>query len=115
MKHTVNQTWIRTVLAVLVGLGVIASIASAEKAFPIKGEKVLIRAIHDDCKLPAPRVAMQHSIAEWEAIAQSGQMEAEVTKLCGRKSAVKTFQPKYSKYVADYLEHYANDSGAIPA
>jgi len=115
MKHTINQTWIRTVLAVLVGVGVIASIASAEQAFPIKGEKLLNRAIHDDCKIPAPRVAMQHSIAEWEAIAKSGQMEAEVAKLCGRKSAIKPFRPKYGKYVAEYLEHYANDSGAIPA
>jgi len=115
MKPTMKQTWTRTVLAVLVGMGLITSIVSAEKEFPVKGEKVLNRAIHDDCKILAPRVALQHSIAEWKAIAKSGKLEAEIAKLCGRKSAIKPFRPKYSKYVAEYLEHYANDSGAIPA
>jgi len=102
----------RAVLALMIGVGVVATVASAD---PIKGEKVLNRAIHDDCSIPAPRVALQHSITEWNAIVKSGQMEAEVAKLCGRKSTIKPFQPKYSKYVAEYLEHYANDSGAIPA
>jgi len=111
MRHII----IRSFLALLVGAGVVVSVASAEQAFPIKGEKVLNRAIHDDCKIPAPRVALQHSIAEWEALAKSGQMEAEIAKLCGRKTAIKPFRTKYSKYVAEYLEHYANDSGAIPA
>ena len=107
-----KRTIIRAALALMIGVGVAATVASAD---PIKGEKVLNRAIHDDCSLPASRVAMQHSVDEWEAIVKAGQMEAEVTKLCGRKTAIKPFLPKYSKYVVEYLEHYANDSGAIPA
>ena len=107
-----KRIMIRAALALMIGVGVVPTAASAD---PIKGEKVLNRAIHDDCKILAPRVALQHSIAEWNAIVKSGQMEAEVAKLCGRKSAIKPFRPKYSKYVAEYLEHYANDSGAIPA
>ena len=108
MKHTL----IRASLALALGLGLAVNAASAD---PIKGEKILIRAIHDDCAIPAPRVALMHSLAEWNTLIASGQMEAEIAKLCNRKSAIKPFRPKYSKYVAEYLEHYANDSGAIPA
>ena len=109
MKRTIT----RILFALIVGAGAVAMAASA--ADPIKGEKVLNRAVHDDCAIPVTRVAMMHSIAEWEALVKSGQMEAEVAKLCGRKTAIKPFRPKYSKYVAEFLEHYANDSGAIPA
>ena len=107
-----KRIMIRAALALMIGVGVVATVASAD---PIKGGKVLDRAIHDDCAIPATRVAMMHSIAEWDGLVKSGQMEAEVVKLCGRKSAIKPFRPKYSKYVVEFLEHYANDSGAIPA
>jgi len=107
-----KQTLIRTALALVLGLGLVATFASAD---PIKGEKILNRAIHDDCAIPAPRVAMMHSMKEWEALVASGQMEAEIAKLCNHKAPIKPFKGKYSKYVAEYLEHYANDSGAVPA
>ncbi len=102
-------------LILLFAIGVLSSTTSAD---PIKGEKLLIRAIHDDCTLPAPRIAMMHSRMEWNAIFKSGKMEEEVTKLCQRKTALKPFDTRYSKYaeyIHEYMEHYANDSGAIPA
>jgi len=102
----------------LILLFAMVSISSTISADPIKGEKLLIRAIHDDCALPAPRVAMMHSQAEWDAIYKDGKMEAEVTKLCQRKTALEPFNTRYSKYaeyIKEYMEHYANDSGAIPA
>ncbi len=91
---------------------------SVVSADPIKGEKLLIRAIHDDCILPAPRIAMMHSQAEWDKIFKNGKMEKEVAKLCHRKTALKPFDLRYSKYaeyIHEYMDHYANDSGAIPA
>jgi len=87
-------------------------------ADPIKGEKLLNRAIHDDCVLPAPRIAMMHSQEEWNTIYKSGKMEDEVAKLCQRKAPLKPFAihyTKYAEYIHEYMEHYANDSGAIPA
>jgi len=107
-----KDTLTRITAVFLIGLGIATTSISAD---PIKGEKILNRAIHDDCAIPAPRVALMHSIAEWDALIAAGKMESEVAKLCNRKTAIKPFRPKYSKYVAEYLEHYANDSGAIPA
>jgi hypothetical protein len=98
--------------AVVVVVGLWSAAVSAD---PIKGQKIIDRAIHDECALPSPRLAMMHSLAEWEAIYNSGQMEAEVAKLCQRKTPIKPFNKKYAQYVFEYLQHYANDSGAIPA
>jgi hypothetical protein len=108
MKHTLMRVFATAL--VVVGLWSVA--ASAD---PIKGQKIIDRAIHDDCAMPSSRLAMMHSLSEWDAIYKSGQMEAEVAKLCQRKSEIKPFNAKYSKYVFEYLQHYANDSGAIPA
>jgi len=107
-----KQTIIRAALALILGLGLAASFASAD---PIKGEKILNRAIHDDCALTAPKLASQHSLAEWDALFKAGKMEEEVNKLCQRKQPIKPFNSKYAQYVFEYMEHYANDSGAIPA
>ena len=108
MKHTLT----RVLMVVLLGLGIASAFGSAD---PIKGEKILLRAIQDDCELTAPRVASQHTLAEWKTLFDAGKMEEEVNKLCKRKQPIKPFNPKYSKYVFEYMEHYANDSGAIPA
>jgi len=107
-----KQTLVRVALALTLGIGIMITFVSAD---PIKGGKIIDRAIHDDCAMPSSRLAMMHTVAEWQSIYAAGQMEAEVTKLCNRKITLKQFRPKYSKYVAEYLEHYANDSGAIPA
>jgi len=107
-----KQTLTHGALALALGLGLAVTFASAD---PIKGEKILNRAVHDDCALPVARVAMMHSVSEWQAIEVSGQMEAEVAKICKHKVPLKPFSVKYSKHVAEFLEHYANDSGAVPA
>jgi len=107
-----KQMIIRAVPALILGLGLAASFASAD---PIKGEKILNRAIHDDCVLTAPKLASQHTLAEWEALFKAGKMEDEVQKLCKREKPIKPFNPKYAQHVFEYMEHYANDSGAIPA
>ena len=102
----------------IMSLLVFSLACSVVSADPIKGEKLLIKAIHDDCVLPAPRIAMMHSQEEWDTIYKNGKMEEEVAKLCQRKTALKPFDsryPKYAEYIHEYMDHYANDSGAIPA
>jgi hypothetical protein len=107
-----KQTLFRAILALLLGWGLVATFVSAD---PIKGEKILNRAIHDDCAWPAPRIALMHSQKEWDAIFKAGKMEEEVAKLCKHKAPLKPFSTKYAKDVFEFLEHYANDSGAVPA
>ena len=108
MKRIIIQTLLAMMIAAV-------GSAFAAQVDPVKGEKILNRAIHDDCSILAPRVALQHSSVEWKKIFESGKMEAEIDKLCGRKTPIKPFSKKYGKYVFEYMEHYANDSGAIPA
>ncbi len=107
-----KRTLIRAALVLSLGIGIAATWASAD---PLKGEKVVNNALHGDCAMPTPRVAMQHSQKEWDAIFKSGQMEAEIAKLCQHKTPIKPFNTKYAKNVFEFLEHYANDSGAVPA
>ena len=103
---------IKASLSVALGLGLAISFASAD---PIKGGKVLNRAIHNYCNLPTTAIALKHSVDEWKNIIASGQLEAEITKLCKSKEEIKPIKEKYVKSVAEFLEHYSNDSGAIPA
>ncbi len=107
-----KKTLIQALLVIAASAGVIVSLASAD---PIKGEKIVQRAIHDDCKYPATTIASKLSVEKWEEIISSGKLEEEISKLCDRKIPLKPFRPKYVKHVAEFLEHYANNSGAIPA
>jgi hypothetical protein len=107
-----KKTFIKATLAVALGFGVLASFASAD---PIKGGKVLNRAIHGYCNIPSTTIAMMHSIKEWQEIIASGKLEEEISKLCKSKTEIKPIKKKYIHCVAEFLEHYSNDSGAIPA
>ncbi len=91
---------------------------STVSADPGKGEKILNKIFMraGGCDVLAPRVALAHSSAEWKVIYESGKMEAEIQKLCPHMQPIsKISNSKYAKDVFEYLEHYANDSGAIPA
>jgi hypothetical protein len=107
-----KKSFLSLLLFTLAGMAVFSSLSSAD---PIKGQKVFERAIHTHCDLPATTIAVSHSIAEWKQIIASGQLDAEVAKLCKSKTPIKPFKAKYAKDVTEFLEHYANDSGAIPA
>ena len=81
----------------------------------IKGNKILTKAIHKGCPMPATNIAMMHSQAEWKAIFESGKFGEEIKKLCPKIGELPKFNEKYAKHVFDFVEHYSNDSGAIPA
>ena len=106
---------LRLLLAVVFGVALLGVTVSAD---PGKGEKILNKMFMraGGCDVPAPRVALAHSLAEWKAIYASGKMEEEIQKLCPHmKPMAKIEKPKYAQDVFEYMEHYANDSGAIPA
>jgi hypothetical protein len=107
-----KKSLIKATFIVALGLGVAFGIATAD---PIKGGKVLDRAIHKYCNMPSTSIALMHSVDEWKNIIASGQLEAEITKLCKSKQEIDPIRKKYMQSVAEFLEHYANDSGAIPA
>ena len=96
----------------------IALFSGAVSADPGKGEKILNKIFMraGGCDVPAPRVAMAHSLADWKSIYESGNMETEIQKLCPHMQPIsKISNSKYAQDVFEFLEHYANDSGAIPA
>ena len=106
---------IRLAILLLVGLGILSISTSAD---PSKGEKILNRVLQraGGCSIPTPRVALAHSLVEWKMIYKSGQLEAEIQKLCPKMGTLtKIESKKYAQDVFEYMEHYANDSGAIPA
>jgi len=107
-----KSSLVKVLFSALFALGLFSAIASAD---PSKGEKILTRAIHNGCEIPASRLAMMHSQEEWDAIYKAGKMEEEIKKLCPKLGQLQPLNKKYAQDVYEYLEHYANDSGAIPA
>ena len=99
-------------VASLLTAGFFTVIASADV---IKGNKILTKAIHSGCQMPATNLAMMHSQAEWKAIFESGKLGDEIKKACPKLGEFPTLSEKYTKDVLDFVEHYSNDSGAIPA
>jgi len=105
----------KAALLVTLGMLIFSSYGSAD---PSKGEKILNKVIMraGGCQTPTARIAMAHSLAEWQAIYKAGKLEEEIQKLCPKMGALpKITNKKYAQDVFEYLEHYANDSGAIPA
>ena len=99
-------------VASLLTAGFFTVIASADV---IKGNKILTKAIHSGCQMPSTNLAMMHSQAEWKAIFESGKLGDEIKKACPKLGEFPTLSEKYTKDVLDFVEHYSNDSGAIPA
>jgi len=105
----------KLIILAILGLSIIsvASYANADK-----GGKILNKVLHKagGCSIPATRIAMAHSMEEWKKFYESGQMEAEIQKLCPKMGQLpKIENKKYANDVFSFLEHYSNDSGAIPA
>jgi len=108
----VKSKLIKMLFSALFALGLFSAFASAD---PSKGEKILTRVIHTGCDIPASQLAMMHTQEEWDAIYKAGKMEEEIKKLCPKLGQIQPLSKKYAQDVYEYLEHYANDSGAIPA
>ncbi|ADV47005.1 hypothetical protein [Nitratifractor salsuginis] len=105
----------RFLLAVGLGLTLFSAVGSAD---PSKGGKIIDKLLmrSGGCPIPASRVAMAHSVAEWAKIYKEGKMEEEIQKLCHKKEPLpKITNKKYAKDVYDYLSTYAYDSGGVPA
>ncbi|WP_456456470.1 hypothetical protein [Nitratifractor sp.] len=105
----------RLLLAVAFGLALFSASGSAD---PSKGEKILNKLIMraGGCQITSARIAMAHSLKEWAKLYKEGKMEAEIQKLCPKMGKLPPIpNKKYAQDVYEYLEHYSNDSGAIPA
>jgi hypothetical protein len=103
---------LRLLAGLVFGMMLLSMTTSAD---PSKGGKILERVIHSGCPIPASRLAMSHSVEEWDAIVKAGKLDEELKKLCPKLGQIKPLNKKYTQHVLEYLENYANDSGAIPA
>ncbi len=107
-KHT------QIFMMVVFGLAVLSSTVYAD---PGKGEKIFENLLRKSggCMLPTFRIAMTHTKKEWKEIYQSGQMEAEINKICPKMKPLPIVQnPKYRQDILDYLEYYSSDGGSLP-
>ncbi len=107
-----RNSLMKLLISALFAIGLFSAVATAD---PSKGEKILTRVIHSGCPMPASRLAMAHSQKEWEEIYKAGKMAEEIKKMCPKLGEIKPLSKKYAQDVYEYLEHYSNDSGAIPA
>jgi hypothetical protein len=103
---------VRLLVGMVFGLMLLSMTSSAD---PSKGGKILERMVHNGCPIPTSRLAMSHSVEEWAAIIKAGKLDEELKKLCPKLGELKPLNKKYTQDVLEYLENYANDSGAIPA
>ena len=104
------------VLAVMLGLGMAVSTASADAA---KGQKIYLKFLKKDTGVNGAKFAQQHTQAEWEKLfAGDG---SEFIKVYSEKypNAKKFLEgKKFKKFmgdIKDFAIKYASDSGNVPS
>ena len=94
-------------LAALLGIAVMSVSASADAA---KGQKIYSKKLKKKCGFTGAKMAAKHTQDEWEAINDSGKLNAEIKKQCGKE-----VKAKYLPHLYDFFYEYASDSGNVPS
>ncbi len=102
------KNFLKLVLAGVVALGVVTTVASADAA---KGQKIYSKKLKKACGFNGAKFAAKHTQDEWKAIGVKG-MQDEIKKLCPN---AKPLKEKYLKDVYDFAYKFASDSGNVPS
>ena len=94
-------------IAALLGVAIVSTTASADAA---KGQKLYSKKLKKACGMNGAKFAAKHTQDEWEAINDSGKLNAEIKKQCGKE-----VKAKYLPHLYDFFYEYASDSGNVPS
>ena len=98
---------LKLALACIVMLGLTSTIANADAG---KGQKLYSKKLKKKCGFTGAKMAAKHTQDEWEAINDSGKLNAEIKKQRGKE-----VKAKYLPHLYDFFYEYASDSGNVPS
>jgi hypothetical protein len=105
----------KVAIAVIVGLGLLATTASADAA---KGQKLYQKKLKKVCGFSGGKFAAKHTQDEWTEARDNGSLGKMMTEACpaGKKFFdSKKFKKRYSSHLYDFVNDFASDSGNIPS
>ena len=100
---------VKKVLAGLLALGLLSSVAYADSA---KGQKLYSKKLKKACGFSGAKMASKHSQDEWEGLKDG--LSDEIKSICPNVTS-KSLKGKYLPHYYDFFYEYANDSGNVPS
>jgi len=102
-------------LSVIIGLGLLATTASADAA---KGQKLYQKKLKKVCGFSGAVFAAKHTQDEWSEAKDNGELGKVMTEACPAGKDFfdgKKFKKKYSTHLYDFVNDFASDSGNVPS
>ncbi len=100
-------------------LGILASsillaslVTTSGSADPIRGQKLYLKKIKEDCGIDGAVMSAKHTQDEWEELKKSGKFEDEIKSICPN---VKDVKDKYVPDLFDFFYEFGSDSGNVPS
>lgn len=102
---------LKIALASALVLGIAATTASAD---PVKGQKLFIKKLKNDCGFTGAKFASKHTQDEWAKINEAGKFKEEIGKICP-KADLSKIKDSWIEHIYDFSKEYASDSGNVPS
>ena len=104
----------KVALATILGLGLIATNASADAA---KGKRIYQKKLKSVCGFSGAVFAAKHTQDEWAEAKENGELGKAMEEVCpaGKDFFESSkFKKKFSSHLYDFVHDFASDSGNIP-
>jgi Spy/CpxP family protein refolding chaperone len=95
--------------ALVLSIGSVSASADA-----VKGQKLFIKKLKNDCGMNGAKFAAKHSQDEWKKINKDGKFKQEIEKICPNVK-IETIKDSWIEHLYDFSFEYANDSGNVPS
>jgi len=102
---------LKIALASALVLGVASTSVSAD---PVKGQKLFIKKLKNDCGFNGSEFAKKHTQDEWAKINNEGNFKEEIGKICPNADLSK-IKDSWIEHIYDFSHEYASDSGNVPS
>ena len=109
------KTYKKVALAAILGLGLMASPASADAG---KGKRIYIKKLKEVCGYTGAVFAAKHTQDEWTEAKEDGKLGEVMIEACpaGKDFFESSkFKKKFSPHLFDFVNDFASDSGNIPS
>jgi hypothetical protein len=102
---------LKIALASALVLGVASTSLSADA---VKGQKLFVKKLKNDCGFTGAVFAAKHTQDEWEKINEAGKFKEEIGVICPKVNLDK-IKDSWIDDIYDFSYEFASDSGNVPS
>ena len=102
---------LKIALASALVLGVASTSVSADA---VKGQKLFIKKLKNECGFNGAKFAAKHTQDEWAKINEAGKFKEEIGKICPNAN-LEEIKDSWIEHLYDFSREYASDSGNVPS